>query len=232
MDHIKLQKAFDGESEFVTVSEQPMPFILMTFLMGVTLASCFAVASKIIAFLGITFSGGAIGYAFTFLFTDCISELYGKKRANQVVFAGLFGSVLAMAIMVLAIKMPYASFWDNQEGFENTLGLSVRLTFATLVAYSASQFHDVWAFHMWRRRTRGRHLWLRNILSTAVSQAIDTALFVAVAFIGIFSIEEVSLVMFGQYVIKLGIAVLDTPLVYLVVGVVRGLPQQEDAEVR
>ena len=210
-----------GQGGFLTVEQAPLPFVICVVLMGAALASCFAVASKIIVIFGMTASGGAIGYAITYIATDAISELYGKKKANQVVFAGVIAAILTMLLMVTAIRLPYADFWDNQEGFENTLGLSVRLAIATIVAYLASQFHDVWAFHMWREKTQARHLWLRNNLSTGVSQAIDTIIFITIAFWGIFPLRQLLFLVLGKYLIKLGIAILDTPVIYLVVAVVR-----------
>ena len=83
---------------------------------------------------------------------------------------------------------------------------------------------------MWREKTKGKHLWLRNNLSTIVSQAIDTILFIGVAFWGTFPLKQLLTVMFGQYLIKLCIAILDTPVVYLVVGIVRKtyIPDREN----
>ena len=203
---------------FLALEEAPVAFIVLTAVFGASLAAAIAVAGKIVNIFGLTPAATVVGYSLTFICTDCISELYGKKRANQVVAAGLLCQVLAMGLYVLAIAMPSASFWENQEAFETVMGSSIRVTLGSLVAYSASQFHDIWAFHFWRRVTSGRHLWLRNNLSTMTSQLIDTVIFITIAFLGVFPIGSV---IFGQYVVKLGIAVIDTPIVYGIVSYVR-----------
>jgi hypothetical protein len=90
-----------------------------------------------------------------------------------------------------------------------------------MVAYLCSQFHDVWAFHKWREMTKGRYLWLRNNASTAVSQAIDTSLFITIAFVGLYPTGILLTMLWGQYLFKLGIALCDTPFCYLLVSWLR-----------
>ena len=89
---------------------------------------------------------------------------------------------------------------------------------ASFIAYLISQFHDVWAFHFWKNKTNDRHLWLRNNLSTAVSQFLDSFIFITIAFYGVMPIWPLIM---GQWIIKIAIALLDTPVVYLVVWALR-----------
>jgi hypothetical protein len=96
--------------------------------------------------------------------------------------------------------------------------MTPRIILASFIAYLLSQTHDVWAFHFWKKLFRGRHLWLRNNISTASSQLLDTVVFISVAFLGIMPVGQL---IAGQYVVKLGIALLDTPLVYLLVWLIR-----------
>ena len=214
----KLTRQTDPEEDYLTLEEAPLPFIFLTVLLGAALSAAIALGGKIVSVFGFTPAATVIAYSLTFICTDCISELYGKRAANKAVLAGLFAQITAMVLYVSAIHMPSASFWNNQEAFESVLGGSIRITIGSLVAYLASQFHDVWAFHFWRNRTHARHLWLRNNLSTMTSQLIDTVIFITIAFLGVFPVLPVIL---GQYVVKLGIAILDTPVVYLVVRSVR-----------
>jgi len=131
---------------------------------------------------------------------------------------------LAVVILLIwiAILLPAAAFWKDEDAFTTILGIkkgATRITIASISAYLVSQYHDVWAFNFWRRITKEKHLWLRNNASTLVSQAIDTFLFISLAFYGVVPVLPLIL---GQYFVKLCIALLDTPVVYLFVYLIRG----------
>ncbi len=175
-------------------------------------------ASKIIAVGGLVVPAGVLAYSLTFLITDVISEIWGKERAQTVVVGGFITLVLVFVLTGISIIWPPASFWPHQQAYETILGSSARIMVASLTAYLFSQYHDVWAFHFWRRVTTERFLWLRNNASTIVSQLLDSVVFIAIAFYGVMPLVPLIL---GQWVVKVGVAVLDTPLVYLLVYLVR-----------
>ncbi len=178
-------------------------------------------ASKIIALGEIYFPAGVLAYAVTFVITDTIGEVWGKKCAQQVVMAGLLTLIVAFLLIYLAVILPAAPFWEEKEAFQRILGMKQgagRIIVASIIAYTVSQYHDVWAFHFWRKITHKRHLWLRNNASTVVSQAIDTCLFITLAFYGVIPILPLIL---GQYFIKICVALLDTPIVYFLVHFVK-----------
>ena len=128
---------------------------------------------------------------------------------------GFIVVVLSALFFRLAIILPAAPFWEGQGAFVTVLGSNLRLVAASLAAYLISQYHDIWAFLFWKEKTAGRHLWIRNNMSTGVSQLLDTVIFITLAFAGT-GTPLLSLI-FGQYVIKLVIALCDTPLVYAMV---------------
>jgi len=178
-------------------------------------------AYKIAALGSIIVPAGVLAYAITFPLTDTIEEVWGKIYARRVVLAGLVALGVVLLLIWLAIILPAAPFWKEQESFLRILGMkqgAIRITIASIIAYFVSQFHDVWAFNFWRKITGKRHLWLRNNASTLASQAIDTTLFISLAFYGVMPILPLIL---GQYFIKVCIALLDTPLVYLLVHLVK-----------
>jgi uncharacterized integral membrane protein (TIGR00697 family) len=165
-----------------------------------------------------------------FFASDCYTELYGKRAAQVLVNAAFAMNFLVLALVWSTILAPAAPSSIDPATFELVLGASTNIVAGSLVAYLVSQNYDVVVFHALRERTDGDHLWLRNIVSTGTSQLIDTVLFVSIAFwavptfVGIGpelpSAVVVSLVV-GQYLLKLLIAILDTPLVYLVTDAVR-----------
>ena len=174
--------------------------------------------------------GAALAYALTFLASDCYTELYGKRAAQVLVNVGFLMNFLVLALVWSTILAPAAPSSIDPAAFETVLGASTNIVAASLLAYVVSQNYDVVVFHWIKEQTSGERLWLRNIVSTGTSQAIDTVIFVGVAFwllpraIGLGPVlpgDVVVALMVGQYLLKLGIAVLDTPLVYLVVGAVR-----------
>lgn len=162
-----------------------------------------------------------IAYPLTFLITDTIAELYGRRIATRIVWAGFAVNVLMVALVYVGKIIPPASFWEGQDAYNRILGSVPRIVLASMLAYLASQHHDVFAFHFWKNLTKGRFLWLRNNASTMVSQGIDTILFITIAFIGVVPTDVLLNMIVGQYVIKLGIALVDTPICYALVGLLR-----------
>ena len=188
--------------------------ILVSLNTALLVASNAAGAKMIAVFGGLAASATVFSYALSFIFTDIISELYGSKRANYAVRIGFIGLLVSVIFFTISIAAPGASFWHNQEAYKTTLGLGPRLLLGGWTAYMVSQHLDVWIFHKLKRMTNGKHLWLRNNGSTLISQFVDTCIFITIAFYGIFPIVPA---IFGQYSIKVIIAVLDTPIVYFAV---------------
>lgn len=177
------------------------------------------IANKIITIGGLVGPAAVICYSLTFVITDTITEIWGKERTKYFIKVGFVVSIITAIFIRLAIIMPAAHFWPNQEEFNLILGTNLRIVFASLVAYLISQYHDIWAFLFWKKITGERYLWLRNNLSTGASQLLDTLIFITLAFFG--TGAPLLEMIIGQYVIKLAIAVLDTPLIYLMVNLVK-----------
>lgn len=148
-----------------------------------------------------------------FLLTDMLSEFYGKAIARRAVIAGFFGTIVFAITSRIALRWDAPAFWQHQDAYETVFSSSWRIVIASFLAYLVAQFHDVWAFHFWKRKFKGKHLWLRNNLSTFVSQVLDSAIFLFVAFYGVLPIWK----MFVSFVVfKTIIAILDTPFIYAV----------------
>ena len=196
--------------------------LAMSFVTLLVVANIVAV--KPVALNGWILPAGTIAYPFTFLVTDTISELYGRRIATRVVWYG-FGLSAAMVVMFyVAQVLPSADFWEGQGAFETILGSVPRIVLGSMTAYLVSQHTDVLIFHHMRRVTNGRHLWFRNNASTMVSQAIDTALFISTAFAGSVPPGVLWNMMGTQYLVKVGVAAVDTPIVYALVGWIRARP--------
>jgi uncharacterized integral membrane protein (TIGR00697 family) len=175
-------------------------------------------ANKIVVFGPFTVPAGVIAFSMTFLMTDIISEKWGKQHARKAVWAGFYANLLLVISLYIAMAWRPAPFAaEASEMFAKVLGLTPRIVLACLVAYLISQHHDIWAFHFWKRKTKDKHLWFRNNASTIVSQLMDSVIFIVIAFYGVFPILPLIL---GQWVVKIIIALLDTPFMYGIVWLV------------
>ena len=210
-----------------------MILVVLATLFATCLLIANIIAVKLISVGGWIVPAGIIAYPLTFLFTDVITELYGRQTASRVIWAG-FGANLLMVMLVFCGKLlPPAPFWEGQPAYESTLGVVPRIVLASMIAYLISQHHDVVAFHFWRKKTKARFLWLRNNASTMVSRALDTGLFITIAFWGTISTGILLNMLISQYIIKVAIAAGDTPFCYMLVGLLKGKvkqPSPVDAE--
>ncbi|MGB0836504.1 MAG: queuosine precursor transporter [Flavobacteriaceae bacterium] len=168
-------------------------------------------------------SVGILPYPITFLITDLISEIYGQKKANQVVIAGIIASFFSMGILLVANQTNAieASPIDDQT-FNNVFSLSPVAVLASMMAYLLAQFVDIRIYHFWKNLTKGRMLWLRNNLSTFSSQFIDT--FTVVLLLSVFGVLPWDLfwtLIASGILFKILVAFLDTPLLYLLVYAMR-----------
>lgn len=158
-----------------------------------------------------------IVYVGTFLITDVIGEVYGKEAARKTVQAGFITQIFALVFIFIAIKLPAAPLFERQTEFENILGGSFRVILASFISYFASQNVDVTIFHRLKAKHGTKKLWLRNNVSTMTSQLIDTTLFITIAFLGTVPVNVLFGMIVTQYAFKFCIALLDTPLAYLLV---------------
>ncbi len=187
------------------------------FVMVLTFANM-ASGMKLINLFGIIAPVGVIAYALTFPITDTIGEIYGRSISNLIVISGFISQVLLILMIYFGLYLPALSI-DMQTLYSRALSLSPRIIVASLTAYLVSQTHDVFMYHHLGKIV-SQHLWLRNNVSTMLSQLLDTIIFITIAFYGIFSNSEVISMIIGQYILKIIIAIVDTPLVYLMVNIV------------
>ena len=199
--------------------------MLMGGIFAALLVAANAAGSKIIDVgpLGAA-SATVFAYAITFLITDVVSDVFGKEAAGRIVWLGFGAVLLAVGFFQIALVAPSAVFFDGQPAFEKVFGISWRLLLGGLVAYLVSQFLDIRIFHLIKNLTNGRWLWLRNNVSTLISQLVDTSIFITVAFYGVY--DELWTIIIGQYLIKVIIAIVDTIPAYLLIhGLKKWLPK-------
>jgi uncharacterized integral membrane protein (TIGR00697 family) len=166
-------------------------------------------------------SVGILPYPLTFLITDSISEIYGKKKANQVVTVGIFASLFTLLIVLISDSVPaIANSPIGDEEFSKVFGSTGIAVSASMMAYLLAQYIDISIYHFWKSLTNGKHLWLRNNFSTFSSQFVDT-----IAVIGLLSVfgelpwEKFWTLVLSGFLFKVIVAIIDTPFLY---GIVYG----------
>jgi uncharacterized integral membrane protein (TIGR00697 family) len=160
---------------------------------------------------------GVLAIPITFLVTDVINEVYGPDVAKSTVKVGFIAMAFVLVITQIAIRLSPSVIFGGQESYVAIFGAVPRVTLASVCAYIVSQYHDVWAFHFWRKKTDGKYLWIRNNASTVVSQLLDTIIFIVIAFAGVIPFDALKFMILGQLLIKWILALLDTPFCYWLV---------------
>lgn len=204
-------------------------YLLLASIFIAALVVCNLIANKFVSvdltWLGLktfTISAGVLPYPVTFLITDLLSELYGKKKTSQVVYTGFAASIFVLSVLWLGNQFPAidGSIVSSEE-YAKMFGNSWRVVIASMSAFLVAQLIDVKVYHFWKDLTKGKHLWLRNNGSTIISQLFDTILVVGVLFVGVKSNSEIYKMVVDGWQFKILCAFIDTPLIYLFVWLLR-----------
>jgi uncharacterized integral membrane protein (TIGR00697 family) len=200
--------------------EKVFLFLAAIFLTALTLGNIVGI-TKFVDLGFVVIPAGLLAYPVTFLATDLISELYGKERAQAVVWTGFAMNFFMLLLMWAGHVFPDASGVSGAAStFESVYSFMKPNVIASMIAYLIAQSFDVRAFHFWKTLTGGKHLWLRNIGSTTASQVIDTVTILSILYVtgglgeSVDSIEKLIGLMWGSYLFKFVFAVADTPFFY------------------
>ena len=168
-------------------------------------------------------SVGLLPYPITFLITDLISEIYGRKKANQMVTTGIFASLFSLLIIYVGNALPAIETSPVSDAlFTKVFGATALAVLASMTAYLLAQYVDIYIYHFWKKLTKGKHLWLRNNFSTFISQFIDTlSVLLLLCSFGILPWEIFKKLFISGVLFKILVAALDTPLLYIGVWVFR-----------
>jgi hypothetical protein len=199
-------------------ADQDKKILLLQALFITTMLLANIVGIKIIQIGPVNTSIGILLVPLAFLITDILAEVKGKKFVSNLILTSTFTLIFSYLFIQLSINMePAERFKDMNPAFINVFNSTSRIFMASIIAFVISQFHDVWAFEFWNKKTNGKKLWLRNNLSTMVSQFIDTVIFMFLAFYHIspkFDAAFIWQLIVPYYILKIIIALIDTPFVY------------------
>jgi queuosine precursor transporter len=191
---------------------------VMAAFVAILLLSNLIGASKLATVGGFTFGAGILFFPLSYVIGDVLTEVYGYANARRCVWMG-FGALLFMALMsYVVVAMPPAAGWEGQSAYESVFGSTWRIVAASILAFWAGEFVNSFVLARMKILTAGKHLWSRTIGSTFFGQAVDSLIFYPVAFLGIWSTEQVLAVMVTNWLLKVLWEALLTPVTYGVVG--------------
>jgi uncharacterized integral membrane protein (TIGR00697 family) len=171
----------------------------------------------------LTFGAGVLFFPISYVFGDILTEVYGYARARRVIWAGFAGLAFASFMAWVVVELPPAPFWKNQQAYEIAFGTTWRIAGASMVAYFCGEFVNSFVLAKMKIATAGKWLWTRTIGSTIAGEAVDSALFYPLAFYGsgIIPNEQLPKVMAFQFVAKVLVEVVFTPVTYKIVAALK-----------
>ena len=193
-----------------------LPLVTGLFVMVLIVSNIIAV--KLVTVGPMVVTAAIVLFPLSYILADVLTEVYGYAVARRTIWIGFLCNLVAVLAIVAGGLIPAATFWENQDAYDAILGYSSRLLAASFVAYLGGEFLNAFVLAKLKLRTGGRHLWLRTISSTLVGQALDSAVFVVVAFAGVLPTEALVAAAVSQWAAKSLYEALATPLTYLVVG--------------
>jgi uncharacterized integral membrane protein (TIGR00697 family) len=183
-----------------------------------------------------TFGAGVLFFPISYVFGDVLTEVYGYARSRRVIWMGFAGLAFAAIMSYVVVALPPAPFWKNQGAYEIAFGLTWRIALASMIAYFCGEFVNSYVLAKMKIATRGRWLWTRTIGSTIFGEGVDSLLFYPLAFYGsgIIPDDKLPLVMLAQFVTKVGVEILFTPVTYALVGWLKRVENEDfyDRETR
>ena len=200
--------------------------LVMAAFVAVLIISNLA-STKILLLGPFTFDGGTVLFPLAYVFGDVLTEVYGYGRSRRVIWTGFFWLLLAAAIFSLVDWLPPAPDWALQDSFHAILGQTPRIVAGSLAAYFLGEFTNSFVLAKLKLLTRGRWLWSRTIGSTLAGEAVDTAIFLSIAFLGVLPWPLLTVVFISNYVFKVGVEVFFTPATYWVVGRLKRLENED-----
>src|SRR3989344_5735332 len=194
--------------------------LIMAAFVTVLLCSNLVGASKVANVFGFSFGAGVLFFPISYVFGDVLTEVYGYARARRVIWAGFAGLGFASLMTTIVVALPPAPFWTHQGAYEIAFGNTPRIVAASMLAYFCGEFANSYVLAKMKLATQGRWLWSRTIGSTIAGEAVDSALFYPLALYGagIIPDDKLPLVMVAQFLTKVGVEVVFTPVTYRIVN--------------
>jgi uncharacterized integral membrane protein (TIGR00697 family) len=193
-------------------------FLFLVALFITCLITANITAVKLVSVFGLVLPAAVIIFPVSYILGDVLTEVYGYRRARQVIWLGFFCNLIVVAAIYLGQLLPAASFWDGQAAYERILGYTPRILAASFLAYLVGEFANSFVLAKMKIATNGRWLWSRTIGSTLVGEGLDSLVFMTLAFVGTIPLSGLISAVLTQWLVKCAYEAAATPLTYAVVN--------------
>ena len=207
---------FAGNDKFE--GREPKYYDLFTAFFVAVLIVSEITSTKLVSFWGIQTAGAIILFPISYIFSDILTEVYGYARARRVMWMGFASLILMSVVLILVGMMPAAPTWHNQQAYNLILGFVPRISLASIIAYWVGGFANDFVLAKMKIFTKGKMLWSRTIGSTVVGQAVDSFLFIGIAFYGIIPNAIILQIALTQYILKVAYETVATPITYFIIN--------------
>ena len=192
--------------------------LVMAAFVMVLLCSNLIGAAKLTTVWGVTFGSGVLFFPISYIFNDVLTEVYGYARARKVVWAGFGAMIFASFMSYVVVSLPPAAGWNDQPAYQAVFGSTWRIVAASITAFFVGEFANSFVLAKMKVATSGRFLWMRTVGSTIVGEAVDSVIFYPLAFMGLWTNDQVMTVMINNYLFKVGWEAVITPFTYIIVN--------------
>ena len=193
-------------------------FLLIAMVFVTCLITANIIAVKLVSVFGLVLPSAVIIFPISYIFSDVLTEVYGYRRARQVIWLGFLCNLIVVIAIWVGQVMPPASFWNGQAAYERILGYTPRLLAASFLAYLVGEFSNSFVLAKMKIATRGKWLWTRTIGSTLVGEGLDSLVFITLAFVGTIPLANLASAIVTQWLVKSAYEAVATPLTYWVVN--------------
>lgn len=191
--------------------------IISSIFVGVLILSNI-LATKMVQLGPFVFDGGTLLFPISYIFGDVLTEVYGYKQSRKVIWTGFAMLILATLNIWIIGALPAEESWTLQSDFNNILLQMPRIAIASILGYFSGEYSNSVVLSKLKVHTKGKHLWMRTIGSTLVGELLDSVIFVAVAFAGIYDTSVLIVIAFSNYLFKTCIEAVFTPITYAVIA--------------
>ncbi len=198
-----------------------VPFMLLGILFNVCLIAANLLETKVIQIGSITVTAGLLVFPISYIINDCIAEVWGFKKARLIIWSGFAMNFFVVALGLIAVAIPAASFWEGEEHFDFVFGMAPRIVVASLTAFLVGSFLNAYVMSKMKIASGGKNFSARAILSTIVGETADSLIFFPVAFGGVIAWPELLVMMGIQIVLKSMYEVIILPATIRVVNAIK-----------
>lgn len=194
-------------------------YLVMLYISSILIAN--VAAFKLVKIFSLTLTAGTLVFPISYILGDVFSEIYGFKVTKKIIIGGFICNALMVLIFAIAIKLPYPNYFHDQEAFSLVLGNTPRLFIASILAYLIGGLSNSYIMQFIKNNSKIKYLWFRTIFSTIIGEALDSIVFLVIAFVGDINFDNILFMILCQSTIKILFEIIMTPITYKIINILK-----------